>query len=305
MSSVVRKLARLRNTVDTLKTFQPPQHVVAGLQYETIMGSEAYGVSSGNSDRDIYGFSIPTKDMVFPHLAGEIVGFGRTAKRFEQWEQHHVKHGDYVYDFSIYSLVRYFTLLMENNPNIIDSIFTPARCVLYSTQLAEHVRSNRRVFLHKGSWHRFKGYAYAQLHKMKIKSPQPGSKRADDVKQHGFDRKFAYHIVRLIGEAEQILADGNIDLERDRERLKAIRAGEMSEENIEQFFTDKEKVLERLYHESALPYRPDQEAIKKLLLECLEMHFGSLTEAEIRLPGKVENALRTIVKTANEALGET
>ena len=46
----------------------PPVFVWENIQYETIMGSEAYGVSSGDSDIDIYGWCIPPKDMVFPHL---------------------------------------------------------------------------------------------------------------------------------------------------------------------------------------------------------------------------------------------
>ena len=55
---------------------------------------------------------------------------------------------------------------MENNPNVIDSLFTPVNCVLHSTRVGNLVRENRRLFLHKGAWPKFKGYAYSQLHKM-------------------------------------------------------------------------------------------------------------------------------------------
>ncbi|MBU0958451.1 MAG: nucleotidyltransferase domain-containing protein, partial [Nanoarchaeota archaeon] len=55
----------------------PPKHVTDGIQYEVLMGSQAYGVASAISDMDIYGFSIPKKEMLFPHLKGEIQGFGR------------------------------------------------------------------------------------------------------------------------------------------------------------------------------------------------------------------------------------
>ena len=54
------------------------------------MGSQAYGVAKENSDTDVYGFAIPHKDMMFPHLKGEIFGFGTQTQRFEVWQEHRV-----------------------------------------------------------------------------------------------------------------------------------------------------------------------------------------------------------------------
>jgi len=71
-----------------------------------------------------------------------------------------------VYDMTIYSIVKYSRLLMENNPNIIDSLYVPDSCVLYSTPIADRLRENRKMFLHKGCWATFKGYAYGQMHKI-------------------------------------------------------------------------------------------------------------------------------------------
>ncbi len=64
---------------------RPPRWLPGNVQYETIMGSVAYGVSSDSSDVDVYGWAIPPKEDIFPHLRGEIVGFGKQAKRFEQY----------------------------------------------------------------------------------------------------------------------------------------------------------------------------------------------------------------------------
>ena len=150
----------------------PPSWMASNTAYLTIMGSVAYGVSSDNSDMDLYGFCVPKKELTFPHLSGEILGFGRQKKRFEQWQEHHIDDPSdpkKQYDFQIFSIVKYFSLCMACNPNCIDSLFTPRECVIHSTQIAETVRENRKLFLHKGSWHRFKGYAYAQAAKMKKK----------------------------------------------------------------------------------------------------------------------------------------
>ena len=41
-------------------------------------------------------------------------------------------------------------------------------------------------------------------------------------------------------------------------------------------FQDKEKGLEEAYLSSKLQHSPDEEKIKKILLECLEEYYGSL-----------------------------
>lgn len=276
---------------------RPPGFLPQNVMYETIMGSYAYGVANDHSDRDIYGFCIPPKSDVFPHLAGEIAGFGTPRKQFTQFQQHHVNDPSAAggsgiqYDLSIYGIVKYFALCMENNPNLIDSLFTPQDCVLHITNIGSLVRENRKQFLHKGVWPKFKGYAYAQLHKMKTK--EPIGQRKAIREEFGFDVKFAYHTVRLLLECEQILLEGDIDLRRDREQLKSIRRGDLSEDEIKAWASDKEKQLERLYLECSLPNAPDQASIKNLLLNCLEEHYGSLENC-ISEGNEVQVALQKI-----------
>ena len=263
----------------------PPRFLDDGLQYLCMMGSVAYGVANVESDVDLYGYCIPPKSILFPHTAGYIDGLDRDIPSFDQWQQHHVqdKQAGKEYDFSVFSILKYFKLVMENNPNMIDSLFVPRRCMLHSTKVHEHLRENRCKMLHKGSWHKFKGYAYSQMHKMSIKEPDEGSKRYESIMRHGFDVKFAYHVVRLLDECEQILTSGTIDLQQNNEQLKAIRRGEWSREQVVSHFEAKEKEIEGLYTRSALRHSPDIAFVKKLYLECLEQHYGSLS-------GCVDNA---------------
>jgi hypothetical protein len=69
----------------------PPRWLPDNCIRLTVMGSQAYGVSNDASDQDIYGVCIPPKELVFPHLAGEIPGFGRQIQRFEVWQEHRVR----------------------------------------------------------------------------------------------------------------------------------------------------------------------------------------------------------------------
>ena len=350
-------LLKRLNKSGLLNTF--PKFLLDNTMYATYMGSVAYGVSNLGSDVDIYGFCLPPKENIFPHLAGEIPGFGSQIQRFNQFQQHHIKDKstDKEYDITIFSIVKYFQLCMENNPNIIDSLFVPRTCIMHSTAISEHVRENRKLFLHKGAYYKFKGYSYSQMHKMKTKVPQGLSEflefekehrlpkntcRSDvlkelyrrecgspltettlltyltdeqlkkydtlfdsvgvrtlDTKIHGYDLKFSYHIVRLLSECEQILVEGDINLQKNNEQLKSIRRGEWSLEQIEQYFVDKEKQLEELYIKSTLQHKPDEDKIKALLLECLEMHYGSLEKAVYIAPD-LENDLKMISKIVNK-----
>ena len=160
-------LKRLKN----YGLIKPPEWLIQNIQYLCIMGSVAYGVSDSKSDMDVYGYCIPPVKYIFPHADGLIYGFDEI-KGFDQWQKHHVidKDARKEYDFSIYGIIKYFKLIMDNNPNMIDSLFVPRRCVLYTTQIGEYIRENRTVFLHKGSWFKFKGYSYSTLNKLLGKS---------------------------------------------------------------------------------------------------------------------------------------
>lgn len=269
----------LIQTLEQKKLIHPPKFLANNTHYLCMMGSTAYGVSSDDSDMDIYGFCIPPKDDVFPHLRGEIQGFGIQKQRFEQWSEHHIKDNGKEYDFAVYSIIKYFHLCMENNPNMCDSLFVPKRCVLHASKVGQLVLDHRREFLHKGSFHKFRGYAFAQMSKIRNKTNSSNPKRAANIEAHGYDTKFAYHVIRLALEAEQILEERNLDLERNSEILKSVRRGEWKLEDIENWFTEKERSLEALKEKSTIPHGPDEAAIKQVLINCLEMHYGDLSSA--------------------------
>jgi len=71
----------------------PPKWLPTNAVMVVVMGSQAYGVSNDASDLDVYGVCVPPKELVFPHLAGEILGFGRQIQRFEVWQEHKVMSG--------------------------------------------------------------------------------------------------------------------------------------------------------------------------------------------------------------------
>lgn len=257
----------------------PPKWLAANTHYLVTMGSRAYGVARPDkSDHDLYGFAVPPKRMVFPFsdLTGAIYGFGTKPQTFDQFEQQGAAHDGAEYDFRVMSLVKYFHLTLGCNPDVLDSLFVPEDCVLHCTTMAQMVRDNRHLFLHrKGVWHAFRGYAKSQLHK--LHSKKATGKRAEDVQREGFDRKFAYHGVRLLAEAEQLLTTGTLDLRKPQDLLLAIREDDgMPLEDILTWTEAKQNELEQAYESSQLPEKPDEEKVLRLLWDCLEQHFGKL-----------------------------
>jgi predicted nucleotidyltransferase len=292
------------------KLIAPPPYLAANIHYLTIMGSTAYGCADTNSDEesdwDIYGFFIPPKEFLFPHLTGEVWGFGKyhegmpqSDRRRRVWQVHGVVDPSArggrgrEYDFQLYNITQYLHLCTENNPNMVDSLFTPETCVLHSTAVGNLIRDNRRKFLTLEVAAKFKGYAYAQVKKLLSKEPEEGSKRAALVEKFGWDVKFGYHVVRLAEEAEQILRTGDLDLTRSRELYKSIRRGEWSLAQLMEWFDRKKIHLEELVAESKLPAKPDWDWSRNLLVQALEMHYGDVSNC-VTVPGKAEALVREI-----------
>jgi len=130
------------------------------------------------------------------------------------------------------------------------------------------------------------------------------SKRVQKISsgEEKYDYKYAYHIFRLASEAEQILSGGDLDLRRDRELLKSVRRGEWTEEQARVWFADKEKQLDLLFAKCTLPDHAPEGKLRKLLLECLEMHYGKITHEVITKVDSME-VLYQIHELTRKAIG--
>lgn len=296
MSSYVQMLEE-RNLI------KPPKWLSNNIQYEVISGSRSYGVHREDSDYDLVGFCIPEKYILFPHLRpGYIDGFGKKPKAFENYKTGKVMDNSShkEYDATIYSIVRYFQLCMENNANMVDSMFVSNELVTVSSPIGQMVRDNRKIFLHKGCWHKFKGYAFAQRN---FAGSKKKGVRVDLVEKYGYDVKAASHCVRLINEVEMILEEGDLDLFRNNDHVKAIKNGLISKQDFDNWFTTKELTLEKLYSESKLPYGPPEDKIRQLLMDCLEHHYGSLENAYIK-PASPKRFKHRNFKAVDEKRGD-
>lgn len=238
--------------------------VVDNCIFLALTGSVAYGASTDMSDIDIYGLSVPPLQYIYPSQFGEIEGFGKKLPRWDEYQQHHIPFNDSEYDLKIYSIVKFFQLCMQGNPNTIDALFTPANCVMYITPIMQRVLMKKDLFLSKQCYDRFRGFAYNHLKSM------PHIKAGREYcRQFGYDVKDASHVVRQLLGLIEILETGNYILNKNAEEIIAIRSGKYT---LEEMLVYGDKLLylaEKAKEKSVLRDEPDYDAIRKLLIDSI------------------------------------
>lgn len=119
-----------------------------------------------------YGTNIPTSDWDERAIFTDIKE--RVLLPFEKIEQIQFREDDKVY----FELSKYMPLLMSQNPNVIELIWTDPKDVLFKNELGDLLLDNRHEFLSKQVTDSYVGYAMSQLKRIKghnkwINSPQP------------------------------------------------------------------------------------------------------------------------------------
>lgn len=259
------------------KLIHPPDWLISNCHFLANAGSYAYGTQNEFSDIDIFGFCTPKLGMIFPHLEGHVGGFGTPPQKFDRWsEQHIIGEDGKEYDFCVLNIVNFLELCRKNNPDQLAVLFVNRENIRHITSTGEIIRANRKKFLSKQCFWRFRGYACSQLNSAEKESPIIGSKRYLIRQKHGFDSVFLSHLYRLMFACEQILLEGDWDLTRNKDKVISVKNGMVSLQEAKLWFAEKEKYLEKLVQESKLPDHPDESEIKCILLNALENHYGNL-----------------------------
>lgn len=146
-------LNEIKNTLksaeyDFLRT---NKHLGNNIILLTLGGSHAYGTNREDSDIDIRGIALNSKQEI---LLG---------KDFENIV-------DTPTDTTIYSLNKMLDLLSKCNPNTIECLGCKPEQYLHLTKIGEEIIANRKMFLSQLCIHTFGGYSSAQLRRMENKS---------------------------------------------------------------------------------------------------------------------------------------
>ena len=119
------------------------------IAYLTLGGSRAYGTNKPTSDVDVRGFYI--------ELPQKVLSLEKDKK--EEVE-------DKATDTVVYSLKKFFNLLLDCNPNVIEMLGTRPEDIVLETSYSKVIRALSKRFLSKRAYYTFGGYATAQLRRL-------------------------------------------------------------------------------------------------------------------------------------------
>jgi predicted nucleotidyltransferase len=225
----------------------------------TITGSHAYGTNTETSDIDYKGVCIPPEEYYF--------GL-KTFNDYNTTGGKNWKNTKDDVDISIMHINKFVSDAMQGVPNNIEILFVNPEHILFKNKYGEELISHRHDFLSKALKHKFGGYAFSQIQKLKAKNSN-GTGRQDLIDKYGYDTKFASHAVRLMTSAIEILKTGNFSTYRiNRKELLDIRNGEYTLEDLLVYIENLDKELNELYETSSIiPYKPDYDKINTWLID--------------------------------------
>jgi len=234
------------------------------LIYKIRTGSALYGTYvEGSSDEDFSGIFLPDKDYVMGIKSIEQVELSQKASKSIRNQA-----GDV--DYTIYALPKFIQLLLGNNPNIIEFMYVPKPCQIFTSKYSDQLIENRHLFLSKKAYHTFKGYAYTQRRKLEVKKENMTG-RTELAEKFGYDVKFASHIIRLLLEVLQILTEKTLTFPLPQNNLvRDIKLGKYELPWVIEKADYYEKLVDEAYIKSDLQYTSNYEEVNKLQIRLLE-----------------------------------
>ncbi|MGW1772443.1 nucleotidyltransferase domain-containing protein [Streptomyces sp. NPDC002104] len=206
--------------------------------YACVMGSRAFGLATEASDTDRRGVYLAPTPLFW---------------RFEKPPAH--VEGPRDEEFS-WELERFCELALRANPNILEVLHSPL--VEDLTPVGEELLSLRGAFLSRRAHTTFSRYAVSQRGKL-----------LGDLRNHGAPRwKHAMHLLRLLLSCRDLLRTGRlvIDAVPYRDRLLAVRRGELTWEEVDAWMTLLQEQTEAALPTSPLPESPDLPRVEDFLL---------------------------------------
>lgn len=206
--------------------------------YKCIVGSRAYGLDNEQSDVDRRGIFLPPAELHWAlYGVPEQLDLPETEECY--WE-----------------IQKFLVLALKANPNILECLYTPL--VEYAAAPALELLEIRDCFLSKIVYQTYNGYVLSQFKKLE-----------SDLRSNGTLKwKHAMHLIRLLLAGIRILNEGIVPVRVDRHRdeLLAIKAGQMSWEKVNDWRLALHVEFDKAKHSSHLPERPDYAKANEYLI---------------------------------------
>lgn len=208
--------------------------------YRCIVGSKAFGLDHAESDTDRRGIYLPPASL--------------------QWSLYGVPEQlDYKDTEECYwELQKFLNLALKANPNVLECLYTPL--VEKITPLAAELLEMREIFLSKLIYQTYNGYVMSQFKKIE-----------QDIRNHHTIKwKHAMHLIRLLLSGITVLKHGfvPVKIESYRSELLAIRRGEVSWQEVNQWRLSLHSLFSQVFMETKLPELPNYAKANDFLIQA-------------------------------------
>jgi uncharacterized protein len=234
--------------------FQYPDNLIQAF----IGGSQLHGAKvDGTDDTDWYG--------VFIEPPVKMIGLDR--------DEHFVfttggklgGNGPHDVDVCLYSLRKWAGMAVKGNPSALHFVFAKEE---FSSPWWNKIVKQRDLFASKRHVIPFVKFAGDQMERLCGRKGQKSVHRAALEEKHGYDAKYAMHVIRLLLEAREYMETGAISLPNPNvDLLIAIRQGSYTLSQIEEMGKRLEAEAMEAQERSALPEAVDLSAITNLITE--------------------------------------
>ncbi|GAA2696774.1 MULTISPECIES: DNA polymerase beta superfamily protein [Actinosynnema] len=246
----------------------------------TQVGSGVHGLAiEGTDDRDEMGLCVEPPESVIGLRPFEQYVFRTAAERTGDPDARS-RPGDL--DLVVYSLRKWMRLALQGNPTVITPLFAPDHDVVVNTDLGRELRADPGMVISREAGKRFIGYLRGQRERMVGGAVGKRVNRPELVERHGFDVKFAGHMVRLGVQGVELLETGRITLPMPdpwRTFVRDLRQGRRTAQEAIDAAAELEARLLALLGSSDLPPRPDTARANAWLVNAYESTWAGWRDA--------------------------
>lgn len=237
-------------------------------------GSIAYGLNNENSDIDIRGIYIADPLRIrTPFYKDELVDKLKP----------YIKNNELIVpteeDTKYFELNKYVGLLINSNPNAIESLYVDEKHILKQTLGYQILRSCRGDLLTRNIGYSFTGYATKELKDIYkgLLNSKVISEENKSLYVNGYKIKSAVCIIRLMKYCMQLLAEGKlvIDMSSDKD-IKKLKEGKWSLDRLTRWVIDTDNLIrEELVPNTKLPNEVDIDKVAKMIIRIQDTVWNS------------------------------
>jgi uncharacterized protein len=230
-------------------------------------GSTLHGLNiPGTDDSDEVGICIEDIDAAIGFSEFEQYIY-RTAAEREGKHDAPSQAGDL--DLTIFSLRKFLRLAMQGNPQILQCLFVPQPLWLAGDARGGQLQELAPLIVSRHAGARYLGYLEAQRQRLLGERGQKKVNRPELEAKHGFDTKYAMHILRLGFQGVELMSTGRLTLpmpEKDRAFVYATRLGQIPLQDVLTRAGELERQIKDLLDDAPVPVEPARDAVQDWMI---------------------------------------